>query len=89
MQHFGPKHNQAISEEIDKSLVTKMVWQVQYLTWLANPAMVNKLGDGWHVCMDYTDLNKASPKDYNPLLRIDALVDLAMGNEILYILDIF
>ena len=30
-----------------------------------------KRGGKWHVCVDYTDLNEACPKDNFPLPRID------------------
>ncbi|CAL2259801.1 unnamed protein product [Prunus armeniaca] len=34
----------------------------------------------WRVCVDYTDLNKACPKDNFPLPRIDQLMDSISGN---------
>ena len=39
--------------------------------------------------MDFTDLNKAFPKDSFPLPRIDQLVDSASGHERLSFLDAF
>lgn len=51
--------------------------------------MVKKAEGGWQMCVDYIDLNKASPKNCYPLLRIDTLVDSVMGNEILCFLDTF
>ena len=41
------------------------------------------------MCVDFTDLNKACPKDYYPLPKIDTLVDSAMGYEVLCFLDVF
>ncbi|XP_027171595.1 uncharacterized protein LOC113771181 [Coffea eugenioides] len=41
------------------------------------------------MCVDFTDLNKACPKDCYPLPRIDALVDSAMGYVVLCFLDAF
>ena len=43
----------------------------------------------WRVCVDFTDLNKACPKDSFPLLRIDQLVNLASGHEMMSFLDAF
>lgn len=51
--------------------------------------MVKKEGGRWRMCVAFIDLNKACPKDYYPLQRIDALVDSAMGYEILCFLDAF
>ena len=39
--------------------------------------------------MNFTDLNKACPKDSFPLSRIDLLVDSASGHERISILDTF
>nr|XP_027067493.1 uncharacterized protein LOC113693115 [Coffea arabica] len=51
--------------------------------------MVKKDIGGWKMCVDFTDFNKACPKDCYPLPRIDALVDSAMGHVILCFLDAF
>ncbi|XP_071928199.1 uncharacterized protein [Coffea arabica] len=88
-RHFGPERSQAISDEVDKLLPAKMIHEVQYPAWLSNPVMVKKDTGGWRMCVDFTDLNKACPKDCYPLPRIDALVDAAMGYEILCFLDAF
>ena len=39
--------------------------------------------------VDFTDLNKACPKDGFPLLRIDQLVDLTAGHKLLSFMDAF
>ena len=41
------------------------------------------------MCIDFTDLNKACPKDSFPLLYIDMLVDAAAGHELLSFMDAF
>jgi len=41
------------------------------------------------MCVDFTDLNKAFPKDSYPLPNIDALVDSASGCRLLSFLDAF
>ena len=41
------------------------------------------------MCVDYTDLNKASPRDAYPLPNIDRLVDGAAGNKVLSFLDAY
>ena len=41
------------------------------------------------MCVDYTDLNKAYPKDCFPLPRIDQLVDSTSGHAILSFMDAF
>ncbi|XP_027155690.1 uncharacterized protein LOC113780842 [Coffea eugenioides] len=88
-RHFGPERSKAISDEVDKLLPAKMIHEVQYPTWLSNPVMVKNDTSGRRMCVDFTDLNKACPKDCYPLPRIDALLDSAMGHEILCFLDAF
>jgi hypothetical protein len=41
------------------------------------------------MCVDFTSLNKACPKDNFPLPRISTLVDAAAGCELLSLLDCF
>ena len=51
--------------------------------------VVKKKNGKWKVCVDFTDLTKACPKDSFPLLRIDQLVDSASGYERMSFLDAF
>ena len=41
------------------------------------------------MCTDYTDLNRACPKDTYPLPNIDMLVDGASGFQVLSFLDVY
>ena len=51
--------------------------------------VVPKKDGKWRVCVDYTDLNKACPKDSLPLLPIDQIVDATARHGILSFLDAF
>ena len=51
--------------------------------------VVPKKGNKWRVCVDYTDLNDACPKDSFPLPRIDQIVDASVGHGMLSFLDAF
>uniref|UniRef100_A0A2N9HQ17 Reverse transcriptase RNase H-like domain-containing protein n=1 Tax=Fagus sylvatica TaxID=28930 RepID=A0A2N9HQ17_FAGSY len=68
---FAPERNDAIMEEIDKLLTVNFIREVFYLDWLANVVMVKKTTGKWRICVDFTDLNNACPKDSFPLSRID------------------
>lgn len=56
---------------------------VQFPRWIANPVLVKKSNGKWRMCIDYSDLNKACPKDFYPLPNIDQLIDSTTGNELL------
>ena len=62
---------------------------MKYLEWLANMVVVPKKGGKRRVCVDYTDLNKACPKNNFPFLRIHQIVDVEVGHGILSFLDAF
>ena len=49
--------------------------------------LVKKANGKWRMCVDFTDLNKACPKDSYSLPSIDALVDNASGCQLLSFLD--
>ena len=41
------------------------------------------------MCVDFTDLNKARPKDSYPLPRVDVLVDSTAQHQLLSFMDVF
>jgi hypothetical protein len=43
----------------------------------------------WRLCIDYTDINKACPKDPFPLPHIDQIVDSTAGCDLLSFLDAY
>nr|KYP58845.1 Transposon Ty3-I Gag-Pol polyprotein [Cajanus cajan] len=91
---FGEDKKKAIAEETKKLLVVGHIREIQYLTWLANVVMVRKSNGNWRMCTDFTDLNKACPKDSYPLLRFSlkhfyCLVDNASGYELLSFMDAY
>nr|KYP38827.1 Retrovirus-related Pol polyprotein from transposon 17.6 [Cajanus cajan] len=86
---MGGDRSQAIKEETAKLLQAGFIREVKYSTWLANVVMVKKSNGKWRMCTDYTDLNKACPKDAYPLPHIDALVDGAADHQRLSFLDAY
>ena len=62
---------------------------VEYPKWLANVVPVPKKDGKVRVCVDFRDLNKASPKDDFPLPHIDLLVDSTASHLMLFFMDGF
>ena len=86
---FAPKQDNAIKEEVQKLTTTKFIQEVYYSDWLANVVMLKKANGKWRMCVDFTDLNKACPKDSYSLLHIDQLVDLTTGHKLLSFMNAF
>ena len=76
-------------DEVNKLLDANFIRKVYYPEWLANVVMVKKANRKWKMCVDFTDLNSACSKDSFPLLKIDQLVDSAIGHKLLTFMDGF
>nr|CAN67947.1 hypothetical protein VITISV_002483 [Vitis vinifera] len=89
VRRFHLDRQKIIRDEIDKLLEAGFIREVEYPDWLANVVVVPKKEGKWRVCVDYTNLNNACPKDSFPLPRIDQIVDSTVGQGMLYFLDAF
>ncbi|RVW81081.1 Transposon Ty3-I Gag-Pol polyprotein [Vitis vinifera] len=89
IRRFHPDRQRIIRNEIDKLLEAGFIREVSYPDWLANVVVVPKKEGKWRVCVDYTNLNNACPKDSFPLPRIDQIVDSTSGQGMLSFLDAF
>nr|CAH67521.1 OSIGBa0131L05.2 [Oryza sativa] len=75
----APERQAFIREEVARLLEAGFIREVIHPEWLANPVVVPKANGRLRMCVDYTDLNKACPKDPYPLPRIDQIVDSTAG----------
>ncbi|KAK1606789.1 hypothetical protein QYE76_030462 [Lolium multiflorum] len=91
LRRFAEDRRKIIGEEVTKLLVAGFIVEVTHTEWLANPVMVEKKKDEnleaqapkvWRMCIDYTNLNKACPRDPFPLPRIDQVIDSTAGCEL-------
>ena len=88
-KRFTPERQKAINEEVDKLLQADAIKEVEYPEWLANVFLIKKANGKWRLCIDFTDINRACPKDSFPLSRIDLIVDATTSHEILSFMDAF
>ena len=86
---FAQERDKAIADEVLKLHEANFIQEEYYPNWLANVAMVKKANEKWRMCVDFTDLNRACPKDSCPLLQIDILLDLTAIHQLLSFMDAF
>nr|KYP75181.1 Retrovirus-related Pol polyprotein from transposon 17.6 [Cajanus cajan] len=86
---MGDEKKRVTNAEVQKLLQAGFIREVTYTTGLANVVLVKKSNGKWRMCTDYTDLNKACPKDAYPLPYIDRLVDGASGHVVFSLLDAY
>ncbi|KAL0411720.1 UNVERIFIED_CONTAM: Pro-Pol polyprotein [Sesamum latifolium] len=86
-RYFGSEKDKIIQAEVNKLMAAGHIEKIQFPEWLSNVVLVPKPGGKWRMCIDFRDLNKACPKDFYPLPRIDQLVDSTSGCELLSMMD--
>jgi hypothetical protein len=85
----------AIWDEVARLLASGFIKEVLHPNWVSNPVLVEKKKDEpaivkvWRMCVDYTNLNKACPKDPFPLPRIDQVIDSTAGCKLLSFVDAY
>jgi ribonuclease HI len=89
LQKMSDDKAEGARNEVKRLLSANVIREVTYPEWLANTVMVKKANGKWRMCIDFTDLNKACPKDEFPLPRIDSLVDVAASSELMSMLDCY
>ena len=78
-----------VIEEVKKLKEANAIIKVLYLSWLSKIVVVKKKTSKWRVCVDFTSLNQACPKDCFPLPKIDQLVDSTSSHAWMRFLDAY
>ena len=78
-----------IKEEIEKQLKASFLTTIAYSDWVTNIVPKPTKDGKVHMCVDYMDLNQASPKDNFPLPHIDTLLDNIATNRFFSFMDGF
>ncbi|XP_038996103.1 uncharacterized protein LOC120120555 [Hibiscus syriacus] len=89
LRRMRPEMLLKIKEEVKKQFDAGFLQVAKYPEWVANIVPVPKKDGKVRMCVDYRDLNKASPKDNFPLPHIDTLVDNTAGNAYFSFMDGF
>jgi hypothetical protein len=90
LRRFAPDIREAIRAKLARLVSAGFIREVLHPEWLANPVLVLKKNKvDWHMCIDYTDLNKHCPKYSFGLPRIDQVVDSTTGCSMFSFLDYY
>ena len=88
-QRSSQDHSNVVKDKVMKLTQVGAIKEVFYSEWLANIVVVKKKKGKWRVCVDFTDLNKAFPKDPFPMPRIYQLMDATVGHSRINFLETF
>ncbi|XP_016192318.1 uncharacterized protein LOC107633193 [Arachis ipaensis] len=86
-RRFAPEINVKIKEEIECLIKEKFIRTARYVEWVSNIVPMMTKNEKLRVCIDFCDLNNATPKDEYFMPIVDMLIDSAAGNEILSFMD--
>ena len=75
--------------EVRRLREVRAIREAFFLEWLANTVVVKKKNGKWRVCIDFTNLNRACPKELFPMPKIDQLVNATYGHLRMSFLDAF
>jgi hypothetical protein len=77
-----------VKEEVDRLLQDGFIQSCCYADWVSNIVAVEKKNTGKiRICMDFRNLNRATPKDEYSMPVANLLVDSASGNKVISFLD--
>nr|ABA97058.1 retrotransposon protein, putative, unclassified [Oryza sativa Japonica Group] len=87
-RRFNPLLYDRVKEEIDRLLKAGFIRPCRYAEWVSSIVPVEKKGSGKiRVCLDFRDLNKATPKDEYPMPIADMMINDALGHKVISFLD--
>ena len=87
MRRIAPELQAAVEKELRKLQEAGIIRKAHYPDWISNMVVAPKKKGGARFCIDFSDLNKACPRDSLPLPTADQLIELMVGHEALTIMD--
>jgi hypothetical protein len=76
-----------VKKEIERLLDANFFRPCRYAEWISNIVPVYKKIRKMRVCIDFRDLNRATPMDGYPMPVADLLVDVAAGHKVISFMD--
>jgi hypothetical protein len=76
-----------VKKEVEKMIEAGLIRPCRYAEWISSVVPVQKKDGRWRVCVDFRDLNRATPKDEYPMPVAETLINTAAGHKILSFMD--
>jgi hypothetical protein len=76
-----------VKKEMERLIEANFIRPCRYAEWISNIVPVYKKNGKMRVCIDFRDLNRATPMDGYPMPVADLLVDAAAGHKIISFMD--
>jgi hypothetical protein len=87
-RNFKPEIIRRVKEEVDRLLQAGFIQPCRYADWVSNIVPVEKKNTGKiRICVDFRNLNRATPKDEYPMPIADILIDSASSNKVISFLE--
>jgi hypothetical protein len=76
-----------VKNEVERLIEANFIWACRYAESISNIVHVYKKNGKVSVCIDFRDLNRATPMDGYLLPVADLLVDAAAGHKVISFMD--
>jgi hypothetical protein len=86
-RRIKPKIMEDVKIENTRLYEAKFIRQCRYAEWISIVVSVYKMNEKMRVCIDFRDLNKATPMDGYPMPVADMLVDAAASHRVISFMD--
>jgi hypothetical protein len=87
-RNFKPEIIRRVKEQVDRLLQAGLIQPCRYANWVSNIVPVEKKNTRKiRICVDFKNLNRATPKDEYLMPVADLLIDSASGNKVINFLD--
>jgi hypothetical protein len=76
-----------VKKEVEKMIAAGFIRPCRYAEWISSIVPIQKKDGRWRVCVDFRDLNRATPKDEYPMPVAETLINAAAGHKMLSFMD--
>ena len=89
LRKMHPSLESLVKKELNKLLTTKIIFPVQHTTLVENLVLIRKKSGDIIICLDFTNLNRASHKNNYPVPSMKEILQSVSQSAMLSLLDGF